>query len=233
MHGPGRRPSRAASRPPQGDGKTEGCRPLRPEMLMLTPVGIACARGQIPAGAIDVEDQHRQRRAVGLRFAPVAFLRRALERSGDALGVFPGEDAAFQIERTAFARDTAGPGAGRIAPCRLCAPRLSLRRFTPARLPGCRVAAHGLSAGRGASHAVLPTCGPPDLRSSRRAVLSTLLQQNRQTAAVVPCGWAAPQRAFSTLEVATVPSESNTATPIIGSIGVSHGLCSSVRLVSA
>src|SRR5580704_8242815 len=224
MYGPGRRPSRAASRPPQGDGKRKDagrfdlkCSCSRPsELLAQFDLRLlqrpAAARGQIPAGAIDVEDQHRQRRAVGLRFAPVAFLRRALERSGDALGVFPGEDAAFQIERTAFARDTAGPGAGRIAPCRLRAPRLSLRRFTPARLPGCRVAAHGLSAGRGASHAVLPTCGPPDLRSCRRAVLSTLLQQSRQTAAVVPCGWAAPQRAFSTLEVATVPSESNTAT---------------------
>ena len=129
----------------------------------------AAARGQIPAGAIDVEDQHRQRRAVRLGLAAMALLSRALERSGDALGVFPGEDAAFQIERTAFARDAAGPGAGRIAPCRLRAPRLSLRRFTPARLPGCRVAAHGLSASRGASHAVLPTCGPLDVPSSRRS----------------------------------------------------------------
>src|ERR1700692_1403262 len=75
---------------------------------------LACGR-QVLAGAIEIEDQHRQRRAVRIRFAAFAALGRALERSGDALWVLPGEDALIEVERVARARHPGGPAAGGFA----------------------------------------------------------------------------------------------------------------------
>jgi hypothetical protein len=80
----------------------------------------ALARGQFLAGAIDVENQHRQRRTIGLGLAPMALLGRALERGSDALGVSQLEHAAFQIKGVAFAGNAARPVAARNAPCRWC-----------------------------------------------------------------------------------------------------------------
>ena len=66
--------------------------------------------------------------------------------------------------------------------------------------------------------------------------VSTFLRQSKAWPLNPLSRWrhtAASQSAFCTLEVATVPSESNTATPIIGSIGVSQGLRAKVRTVSS
>jgi len=80
--------------------------------------GSAPADPQILAGAIDVEGQHRQRRAVRIGFAPAAAFRRALQRRRNPLRIAFGEDAAIEIERIAFARHTRRP-----APAARCAAR--------------------------------------------------------------------------------------------------------------
>ena len=89
--------------------------------------GFAPAGWQVPAGAIDVEGQHRQRRAVRIGFAPAAAFRRSFQRRRDALWIALGEDAAVEIERIAFARHTRRPAPAARSAARGSAPgRFSL-----------------------------------------------------------------------------------------------------------
>ena len=78
--------------------------------------------GQGLAGAVDIEGEHRQRRAIGTGLAARTMFGGALERCRDFLGAGQLEHAAFQIERVAF-------------PCHPLRP--SLRRGF---LRGCRAA---------------------------------------------------------------------------------------------
>src|SRR5581483_2290756 len=63
------------------------------------------ALGQILAGTVDVEGEHRHGGAERLRLAAAALLGGALERPGDLLRRALGKDAALEIERVARARD--------------------------------------------------------------------------------------------------------------------------------
>src|SRR6185312_17245581 len=106
----------------------------------------AAARGtQILAGAVDVEGQHRHGRAIGIGFASLAVLGRALERSGDARRAPEREDAALEIERVALPRHPARP-AMRIA-LRHDRLRTSLFESTMTERDGCENSP--LSAGEG------------------------------------------------------------------------------------
>src|SRR5262249_48844821 len=67
---------------------------------------------QLAAGAIDVEREHRHRRAVRARFAPAASLGRALQGSRDGSWA-SGKNLALEIERVALARDTLRPASRR------------------------------------------------------------------------------------------------------------------------
>jgi hypothetical protein len=58
-------------------------------------------RWQGLARSIYVESEHRHRGAVGIRLAPPAPIRRALERSGDASGIGSSEDPRIEIESIA------------------------------------------------------------------------------------------------------------------------------------
>ena len=62
-------------------------------------------RPQLRPRTIHVERQHRHRRSVRIAFSPMAALGGPLERSRDALGVFPREHAAIEVERVALLRD--------------------------------------------------------------------------------------------------------------------------------
>src|SRR5579872_1665911 len=62
---------------------------------------LALRRRKVLAGAIDVEGQHRHRRAIGRRFSPAAVLGRALQRYCD-LRRRAFEDLVFQSERIRF-----------------------------------------------------------------------------------------------------------------------------------
>lgn len=53
--------------------------------------------GEVFAGAIDIKIEHGHGRLVGGAFASWANFGRAFERKGDVFGVFPGEDAFFQV----------------------------------------------------------------------------------------------------------------------------------------
>src|SRR5262245_13246885 len=59
--------------------------------------------GELLAGAVDVEGQHRHGRAKRTALAPVAALGRALQRARDAPRIGLLEDVALQIERIAAA----------------------------------------------------------------------------------------------------------------------------------
>src|SRR5439155_18489799 len=84
---------------------TEGASQFGLRLLQYAPL----ARAQIVPGPVDVERQHRHRRAVWLALEAMAVLRRALERTRDSLRVVPREDAALEIERVALLRDTRRP----------------------------------------------------------------------------------------------------------------------------
>src|SRR5579864_318283 len=136
--------ARARRRIAKREGGRQG-RPARrfqlipPELLAKLDLGplqrLASAGGKILAGAVDVEDQHRQRGAVGARFAPSTALGGALERCGDPFRVAQFEHAAFEIESVAFARDACRPVAAGASPVGFAA-----RRFMRDRL-----ASRGLS----------------------------------------------------------------------------------------
>src|SRR3974377_52831 len=80
--------------------------PLRPLQHLLA------RRRQALAGPIDVEGEHRHRRTIGIRLAPLAAFGRALERSSDAFRTAQFKDALFQIECVALLGDSARPSLG-------------------------------------------------------------------------------------------------------------------------
>src|SRR6185437_2327522 len=82
---------------------------------------IALGFGQLAAGAVDVESQHRKRRSIGARLAARTALGRTLERRGDLLRIGQAEDPVLQIERVALLGDALRP---------------SFRRLPGAGLPG-------------------------------------------------------------------------------------------------
>src|SRR6185437_6106458 len=84
----------------------------------LQPVALCLWQGL--AGAVDVEGEHRKRGTIGAGLAPLALFCRSLERCRDLFRVGEREDASFQIERIAFARDPLRPA---IRSCRSLLPR--------------------------------------------------------------------------------------------------------------
>src|SRR5262249_19278962 len=91
--------------------------------------GLLLRGRQVLAGAVEIECEHRERRAIGIGLAAPAALGRALERSGDALGILPGEHAVREIERVAVARDRTGPAAARLARARFARGAPACARF--------------------------------------------------------------------------------------------------------
>src|SRR5947208_10602442 len=68
---------------------------------------------KLAAGPIDVERQHRQRRAIGTALAAAAAFRRALERARDPLWIAAREHALVEIERVAVLGHPRRPPAAR------------------------------------------------------------------------------------------------------------------------
>lgn len=87
-----------------------GFRPLQP---------VAFGSWQVLAGAVDIEDQHRQRRAIGAGFPAPAVFRRTFQRRGNLRCTGELEHPAIQIERVALFRDALRP-----------APRTGFSRFS-------------------------------------------------------------------------------------------------------
>src|SRR6185437_7898877 len=72
---------------------------------------------QSGAAPIEVKREHRHRRAVGFRLAPLAGFGGALEREGDLARAALGEYTGLQVKRVAVARHAARPTArGRRSP---------------------------------------------------------------------------------------------------------------------
>src|SRR6185369_16167078 len=105
----------AFPRPPTGSTRSSAWRCGSRANASATPEGLAqlalgalqhlkTRPGQVAAGAIDVEGQHRRGRAIGLAFAATAPLGGAFEREGNGPRAALGEDAGLQIERVAAAR---------------------------------------------------------------------------------------------------------------------------------
>lgn len=84
-----------------------------PQLVLrrLQPPALACRQRR--TRSIDVEREHRHRRAERVRLAPSAPLRRALERPRDAAGIFPREHARIEIQRIARFCHMLGPASAR------------------------------------------------------------------------------------------------------------------------
>src|SRR5438552_5333608 len=82
-----------------------------PQFRFCTLENALAALRQVLATAIDVEGEHRKRRAIGIGFSPLAPLPGALQRRSDPFRIGPGEDAFIKVERVALARHTHGPAA--------------------------------------------------------------------------------------------------------------------------
>src|SRR5262249_1557454 len=63
--------------------------------LFQTP---AVGLRQVLSGAVDVENEHRHRRAIGIRFSTRAMLGRTLERERDLLWILEREHTLLQVE---------------------------------------------------------------------------------------------------------------------------------------
>src|ERR1051326_5751204 len=74
----------------------------RPQLVLRRLQPLPAQLGQVLTSAIDVEGQHRHRRAIGVALAAVAVLRRTLQRTGDALGILAREDVGLAVERIAL-----------------------------------------------------------------------------------------------------------------------------------
>src|SRR5579883_1389757 len=121
--------------------------PELPAQFDLGPLqGAAAAGRQVLAGAIDVEDQHRQRRTVGSRLAPSAAFGRSSQRRGDAFGVVAAEHAGFEVKSIALPRHLGRPVT--LSPAAFPFPR---GRLCPRGSPSC-----GFSPGRGPRHGRSP-----------------------------------------------------------------------------
>jgi hypothetical protein len=113
------RPAKRAStsRPWGGLGVT-GPHSGPPELLTQLTLGThqyaATHRRQIGAGTIDVETQHRKRRAIGVRFFSAACFSGPLQRRRDPFWILQGENALLQIERIASPSDVGRPEPGRV-----------------------------------------------------------------------------------------------------------------------
>jgi len=106
--------------------------PELPAQLVLGPHQRPLARcGQVPAGTIDVEGEHGQRRAERIGLPALASFGRPLQGCRDPFGVTQGEDAAVERERIAMLRHAARPATA--------APRARSRR--PPRRPSFSAAA--------------------------------------------------------------------------------------------
>ena len=105
---------------------------LVPQLFLRALQHPALLRGQMATRPIYVKGEHRHRRTIGLRLAPLASLRRTLERCGDPSRIFPGKHPSIQIECVAFTRHLIGPaccgsfafrhGATPVPPARLQSP---------------------------------------------------------------------------------------------------------------
>ena len=84
--------------------------PELPAQLVLGPhQRLLARRGQVPAGTIDVEGEHGQRRAERIGLTAFASFGRPLQRCRDPFGVTQGEHAAVERERIAVLRHSARP----------------------------------------------------------------------------------------------------------------------------
>src|ERR671934_965107 len=72
----------------------------------------AALLGQVLAGPIDVEGQHRHGRPIGVALAPAAALGRILERASNRARLAFGEYVAFQIEGVAGLGHSLRPALG-------------------------------------------------------------------------------------------------------------------------
>src|SRR5205823_6107199 len=73
---------------------------------------LALLRRERASGAIDVEVEHRHRRAKRCAFAPFATFGRSLERARYGARAAVGKDAMLEIERVARAHDARRPALG-------------------------------------------------------------------------------------------------------------------------
>src|SRR4051812_36107348 len=71
------------------------------QLILRACQDLAARSRKLPAGPIDVERQHRERGAIGIRLAPFALLGGSLQRRRDFLGIAQAEHALFQVERIA------------------------------------------------------------------------------------------------------------------------------------
>src|SRR5258707_13128963 len=120
---------------------------LVPQLGLGALQAVALRFRQGLAGAVDIERQHRERRAIGARLAARTAFRRALERSRDFLRAGQLEDALLQIERVALPRHALRPALWRFPlGCRFppCRTRLPSRRIGRI-FPGSRFARCGFA----------------------------------------------------------------------------------------
>jgi hypothetical protein len=97
--------SRARRRSPSSAALRLASPELRTKLLLRTFENVSLPSGQIAAGAIHIEGQHRHRRLIRRSLPPPTSLRRPLERGRDPVRVLPGEDRALQGEGVAVFSD--------------------------------------------------------------------------------------------------------------------------------
>src|SRR4051812_40198985 len=93
------------------------------------------------AGAVDIEGQHRQRRAIGAALAARTVLRRTLQRCRDLFRTGQFEDALLEIERVAFLCHALRP-AFRGSLLGSCRPTVRLARHRLSGMPGFTAFGH-------------------------------------------------------------------------------------------
>src|SRR5215467_3313876 len=86
-----------------------GLAELLAQLVLRPHQGPLAGRGQVLAGAVDVEGQHRKRGTVRITLAPTTPFGRALQRCGDPFRVAQREDALLQGERVALLGDPTRP----------------------------------------------------------------------------------------------------------------------------
>src|SRR6266404_3326848 len=120
---------------------------LVPQLGLGALQAVALRFRQGLAGAVDIERQHRERRAIGARPATRTAFRRALERGRDLLWACQLEDALPQIERIALTGHALRPALWRFPlGCRFPPRRIRLPDPRAARIfPGNRFARCGLA----------------------------------------------------------------------------------------
>jgi hypothetical protein len=151
-------------------GQLSSLAELSAQLVFRSHQGLLARRRQVPAGAVDVEGEHRQRGAEWISLAPPAPFGRPLQRGCDALGIARGKHAALEGKRVTLLGDTARPAASRRGP-------LS-RRSGPAPTAGAR-----------GTPAVLFLCGCASLRHGYSPNLNRIaLHARRRRAAFARSG---------------------------------------------